>query len=453
MNLQSTLSSRSAYETKKDLLSQQMRAAGASVGLAKDTSNLFRDRTDAGKTLLDVRDFNQVLAVDPEAGWIEAEGMTPYSAVVDAALAHGVIPTVVPELKSITIGGAAAGVGIESSSFRYGLVHETLLEMDVLLADGSVVTCTPDNEHSDLFFGLPNSYGTLGYALRLRVKALPVKPYVRLTHRVFSDPASFFDALASACESDTDFVDGTAFEPDRLYLSTGRFADEAPYTSDYTYQQIYYRSIAERGEDFLTTHDYIWRWDTDWFWCSKNLMAQHPIVRRILGRKRLNSVSYTKLMRLNSKYGLTRTLGRIAGMKSSESVIQDVDIPLERAAEFLAFLFREVGIKPVWICPVRRYDENRTFPLYPMRPRVLYINFGFWDRVFSRETHPPGHFNRLIERKVADLGGIKSLYSNSYYDPETFWSIYDRSAYDRLKAKYDPRGRLKDLYGKCVLRG
>src|SRR5207248_11475150 len=57
---------------------------------------------------------------------VSAEGMTTYADLVDATLARGVMPCVVPQLKSITVGGAAAGVGIEASSFRYGLVNDTL---------------------------------------------------------------------------------------------------------------------------------------------------------------------------------------------------------------------------------------------------------------------------------------------------------------------------------------
>jgi len=67
------------------------------------------------------------------------------------------MPAVVPQLKTITIGGAAAGVGIEATSFRQGLVHDTLLEMDGWLPHGELVTCAPDNARSDLFFGFPNS--------------------------------------------------------------------------------------------------------------------------------------------------------------------------------------------------------------------------------------------------------------------------------------------------------
>ena len=114
-----------------------------------------------------------MIRIDAAAGVVEAEGMIPYVALADATLAQGAMPAVVPQLKSITLGGAVAGVGIEASSFRHGLVHDTVTALDVLTADGRIVHCTPDNEHRDLFFGFPNSYGTLGYALAVTREARP----------------------------------------------------------------------------------------------------------------------------------------------------------------------------------------------------------------------------------------------------------------------------------------
>jgi FAD/FMN-containing dehydrogenase len=398
-----------------------------------------------------VRAFNQVLQVDAAAGWVDSEGMITYEDLTRECLAHGVMPAVVPQLKTITLGGAVAGVGIESSSHRYGLVHDTMLEIDVLLGDGRVVTCTAANEHADLFFGFPNSYGTLGYALRVKAKTVPVKPYVRLEHIGFQSADKFFHALRERLRAgEADFVDGTVFSPGQMYITLGRFADRAPYTSDYTYEHIYYRSIAAKREDYLTIHDYIWRWDTDWFWCSKNVLAQHPLVRRLYGRSRLGSRTYTKIMRWNSRIGITKKLERVIGLHS-ESVIQDVDIPLARAAEFLAFYAEHIALWPQWICPIGPRPHSGRFSLYPVN-NEWYINFGFWDVKRTREEHPAGHFNRLIERKVAELGGIKSLYSDSFFSPGEFDRYYGGEAYRALKAKYDSRGAFPQLYEKCVLR-
>jgi FAD/FMN-containing dehydrogenase len=426
-------------------------ADGRRLALAKRTSNLFRDRAQHEARRLDVSAFDHVLHVDAAAGWIEAEGMTTYEALVAASLAYGVLPPVVPELKTITLGGAAAGIGIEASAFRYGLVHESLQEIDVLTGDRRILTCRPDNEYSDLFHGFPNSYGTLGYALRLRLASIPAKPYVALTHRRYTDVDAFFAAVEAAACSDADFVDGVAFAPGELYLNVCRFVDTAPFVSDYTYEHIYYRSIREKAVDYLTVSDFIWRWDTDWFWCSKNVGAQHPLLRRLYGRARLGSRTFQKLMRWNSRWGLTSALERLRG-GHAESVIQDVDIPLAGAPEFLTWFQREIALAPVWVCPLRGTATADRFPLYPLAPGRLCINFGFWDVLRRRERREPGHFNRMIERQVSALRGIKSLYSDSYYTRDEFARAYGGAAYRALKAKYDPDGAFPELYDKCVLR-
>ncbi len=424
--------------------------AGRDIRLEKETSNLFRERT-RQRSGIDVTAFQHVLSVDPQSRVIDTEGMVTYEKLADAALLHGLMPAVVPQLKSITIGGAVGGIGIESSSFRYGLPHETVLEMEVLLGSGDVILCTPNNEHRDLFYGLANSYGTLGYILRLKIKGIPVKPFVRLTHIKCHGARDFFTRLANACEGSSDFVDGVVFSPSEHVLVLGEFCDEAPYTSDYTYLDIFYQSIRNRSEDYLTVRDYLWRWDTDWFWCSKNLHVQNGFMRRLLGPRRLNSISYQKVMRWNTRVGLTRTINRLTGIHR-ESVIQDVDIPIENAPAFLAFFERSIGIRPVWICPARHARDDGDYPLFPMRADTLYVNFGFWDGVKTRQEHPKGHFNRLIEKEVARLGGIKSLYSESFYERDEFEGIYGGEAYKNLKRRYDPKDQLKDLYEKCVLR-
>jgi len=442
------------HTRKREALAARLREGAGPVGLAKDTSNLFRDRAGAARRRLDVRHFDQVLNIGN--GFVDAEGTISYEALTRECLAHGVMPTVVPQLKTITLGGAVAGVGIESSSHRYGLVHDGMLELEVLLGDGSVVACTPDNEHSDLFFGFPNSYGTLGYALRVKAKTVPVKPYVQLEHVRFENSEIYFRELEAKLRAgEADFVDGTVFSPDRLCITLGRFTDKAPYTSDYTFEKIYYRSIAEKHDDYLTTHDYIWRWDTDWFWCSKNVLAQNAFFRKfIFGKKHLSSRTYTKIMRWNSRAGVTQKLERLLGLHS-ESVIQDVDIPLSRAAEFLDFYGKSIALWPQWICPIGPQravsGERRIFPLYPVRDE-WYVNFGFWDVKRTREAHPRGHFNRMIEKKVSELGGIKSLYSDCFFTPDEFARRYGGEFYGELKNKYDPGGAFPDLYSKCVLR-
>jgi FAD/FMN-containing dehydrogenase len=436
-----------AYEQKKRALSQQLQSSAGGVRLEKNTSNLFRTREQAAVSKLDVRSLNQVLEVDTDKQLVEVEGMTTYVDLTDACLQRQCMPLV----KSITIGGAVSGIGIESSSFRYGLPHESVHSMDILLADGEVVTCTPDNEHAELFFGIPNSYGTLGYILKLSARTMPVKPFVDLRHRRYGNADEYFDAVAEACRGDAEFIDGSVFGETEMYLSEGRMVESAPWSSDYSWLKMYFRSIQQHQQDYLKIRDYIWRWDTDWFWCSKNVYVQNLPMRLLLGRKRLNSITYQKVMRWNNRLGLTSTINRWLD-RHPEGVVQDVDIPIENAAEFLRFFLDEIGIRPLWMCPIGGHDLSRKFPLYPLHGAGLFINFGFWDIVPNPEKRPAGYFNRKVENKVRELGGIKSLYSDAYYDEDTFWQLYDGEQYQRLKQKYDPGHKLKNLYQKCVLK-
>jgi FAD/FMN-containing dehydrogenase len=414
-------------------------------------------RRDVGSAGLDVSAFDGVLDVDVSKRTADVLAMTTYEHLVDATLPFGLMPKVVPELKTITLGGAVTGLGIESSSFRNGCPHESVVELEVLTGDGRCLTATPDGEFADLFHGFPNSYGTLGYALRLVIELEPVRPYVELTHTRFGQADAYFETVAQVVADQAwrgqhvDFVDGTVFGADEMYLTTGRFVDEAPYVSDYTGRGIYYRSLRRRTRDYLTIRDYLWRWDTDWFWCSRALGVQHPLVRPLLPRRLLRSDSYFKVVAFERRHQVVGGLQRRLSRPRRELVVQDVQVPVDRATEFLDVFHREVGISPVWMCPLRPRAGAQTWSLYPLDPSTTYVNFGFWSSVPLAAGQPADAHNRLVERLVSDLGGRKSLYSTSSYDRDEFWSLYSGAEYEVLKKAYDPDGRLLDLFDKCVL--
>lgn len=430
-------------------LAEALRTSTGPVRLRKRTSNLFRPRERASRVHLDGTTLNHVISIDRVAHTADVEGMTTYADLVDATLPLGLAPAVVPELKSISVGGATTGVGIESSAFRFGLVHETIDGFDVLVADGGVLRCSPA-EHADLFFGFPNSYGSLGYATRLTVRLIPVMPFVHLRHERFSDSEQYFEAVAAECASPScDYLDGVFFGTGDFVLTRATMVEQLPGGAEpgnYTWMQQYWQSLRIRADDYLSTRHYLWRWDTDWFWCSRNVGAHLAPIRLLAGPRLLSSVTYQKIMRAGQRYPL-KALQRLRPRE--ESVIQDVDIPLAAAGSFLARLHAEVGITPVWICPFRVFSDRH--PLYRLRTDTPYVNFGFWDTVRTREQD--GHYNAIVEQLVARHGGKKSLYSRSTFDEQSFWANYDRRAYEALKHAYDPEGRFPGLYEKTVGRG
>jgi FAD/FMN-containing dehydrogenase len=443
---------------------------GAPVRLAKRTSNLFRVRAAVSAPGLDVSGLTGVVSVDVSAdgsATADVQGMCTYEDLVDATLPRGYVPLVVPQLRSITLGGAVTGLGIESTSFRNGLPHESVLEMDVLTGDGRVVRTTPGD---DLFDAFPNSYGSLGYATRLRIRLERAPAYVDLRHLRFDD----LDALAKTLELvvehgehdgvRVDGLDGVVFEPGEAYLTLATWRDAAATgsasrevsreisreeTSDYTGMVPYFRSLQQRETDTLTMHDYLWRWDTDWFWCSGAFGLHDPRVRRLWPRRWRRSDVYSAIIGLENRYHVAARIDRVRGKPERERVIQDIEVPVERTPEFVRWFDSQVGMRPVWLCPLR---AHRSWPSYPLEPGTTYVNVGFWGTVEIEPGAADGDRNRAVEACVTRLGGHKSLYSDAYYDRETFDRLYGVANQRRVAQLTDPDTRLTGLYEKAVNR-
>lgn len=449
----------------------------ANVRLAKKTSNLFRARAKNPAPGLDVSGLTRVIAVDPQAKTADVAGMTTYEDLVAATLPYGLAPLVVPQLKTITLGGAVTGLGIESTSFRNGLPHESVLEIDVLTGSGEILTAGPEGDCADLFRGFPNSYGTLGYSTRLKIELESVQPYVALRHVRFHDLRELEAVMArivierSYDGEPVDYLDGVVFTADESYLVLGRQTDEPGPVSDYTGMDIYYQSIRHDGarpkRDRLTIHDYLWRWDTDWFWCSRAFGTQNPKIRRFWPKRYRRSSFYWKLIALDHKYDIGDKLEARKGNPPRERVVQDIEVPIERTADFLHWFLAEIPIEPLWLCPLRLRDNGKTpdggrapavvdparpWPLYPLEPERTYVNVGFWSAVPTTPGAREGAANRAIEDQVARLDGHKSLYSDSYYEEDEFARLYGGDVYANLKKRYDPDHRLLDLYSKAVQR-
>src|SRR3989344_7893882 len=153
------------YDNKKYNLIRdfsQVVKSGKKILLKKKTiSNLFRygERKKEYAVTVSLSQFNQIIKIDTNKKILEVEGLTTYEKIADYCLNYNLLPTVTPELKNITIGGAIVGIGIESTCYKYGFVHDGLIEADILSPNGKIITCN-NKENKDLFYALGNSYGT-----------------------------------------------------------------------------------------------------------------------------------------------------------------------------------------------------------------------------------------------------------------------------------------------------
>ena len=163
---------------------------------------------------IDISDLNEITHIDPEKRICIAEPGVTFVDLVTATIKYRLVPIIVPELKTITIGGAVAGCSIESMSYKYGGFHDTCLEYEVITAKGEVLICTPDNENSLLFQMVHGTFGTLGIISKLKFRLIPAKPFVKVTYEKYNNLEDYKSAIWRHFKNkDVDFMYGIIHAP------------------------------------------------------------------------------------------------------------------------------------------------------------------------------------------------------------------------------------------------
>lgn len=113
-----------------------------------------------------------ILEINREKETVRVEPMVTMGQISATLAKIGWTIAIVPELEDLTVGGCVMGTGIESSSHIYGLFQHICVSYELVVADGSVVTCSRE-KNPDLFYAVPWSNGSLGFLTCAEIKILP----------------------------------------------------------------------------------------------------------------------------------------------------------------------------------------------------------------------------------------------------------------------------------------
>jgi FAD/FMN-containing dehydrogenase len=314
-------------------------------------------------------------------------------------------------------------------SFVHGGFHDTCLAYEVITASGDVVTLAPDDLAFQMMHG---SFGTLGILSKLTFSLVPALPYVHVvyeTHRTIEAYTAAIRHHASA--RDVDFMDGIIHGPSHFVLSVARFVATAPFTHRYDRLRVYWESTAKRQDDYLTTKDYLFRY-------NRGVTNVRP--RSLIGRLLLGPVMQsTQWLTLGDKFHwLLRT--------DKPTVTVDLFLPISRAADFLSWWDREFAFYPLWCVPYRRVRDYEW--LVPSFWTNLHDDMFLDLAVYGMRQHGPRNAHKMIEDKLRELNGIKTLIAHNYYTEAEFWAIWNKPNYDAVKQRTDPDNRFRDVFTK-----
>jgi FAD/FMN-containing dehydrogenase len=137
-----------------------LRGAGRSYGDAS---------LGAEQLVLDVTRLNRILDWNPETGTIICESGVTIEQLWKYCIGDGWWPPVVSGTMAPTLAGAL-GMNIHGkNNFKVGTIGEHVVEIDVLLASGQLVQCSPTH-NQELFYSVIGGFGALGVITRVALQ-------------------------------------------------------------------------------------------------------------------------------------------------------------------------------------------------------------------------------------------------------------------------------------------
>lgn len=132
-----------------------------------------------GKSTITTIKYDKVLSFDTQLGIFECQSGLTLDQVLEVIVPRGWFLPVTPGTKFITVGGAVSSDVHGKNHHVDGCFGSHVIEMDVLLADGTLITCSP-NAHTDLFEATCGGMGLTGLITRIKFRLKKIETsYIR----------------------------------------------------------------------------------------------------------------------------------------------------------------------------------------------------------------------------------------------------------------------------------
>lgn len=388
-----------------------------------------------------------VLEVDEQRRTVRLEPMATMGQLTSVLAPLGWTIPVLPEIDDLTVGGLVMGTGIESSSHIYGLFQHICVSYELVLSDGSVVTCSK-TENSDLYYAVPWSYGTLGFLTCVEVQLIPAKPFIHLEYHPFYTLKETAEAFEKESRNKSnEFVECLMFSKNEGVVMVGKMSNQADpkklneigkWHKPWFFEHV--RSFLSKGisDEFIPLRDYYHRHTRSIFWELKDIIpfGNNVIFRWLLGWAVPPKVSFLKLTQ-------TETVKKLY---EENHIIQDMLVPIEELQSSIELFHEKVEVYPLWLCPFKLTPEPGMVHSRG-NTEELFVDVGVYG-VPGVKNFNPVETTRSIEAFVRKVHGYQMLYADTYMDETEFREMFDHSLYDVMRDRWDCKAAFTTVFGK-----
>lgn len=340
---------------------------------------------------------------------------------------------VLPELDDLTVGGLIMGVGIETSSHNFGLFQHCCVAFELVLADGSVVTCSKE-ENPYLFYAVPWSYGTLGLLVSATIQIIPAKKYLKMEYIPVKTKAELVKrfAIESNKGKENMFVEGLMYSENTTVIMLGNMTDHAESGKinpiGYFWKPWFFKHVEKFLEsgpatEYIPLRHYYHRHSRSIFWELQDIIpfGNNPIFRYLFGWTVPPKISLLKL-----------TQGE-ATIKLYEKyhIIQDMLVPMKDLGDALKVFHNEIDMYPLWLCPFKLF--NLPGMVHPRGTSdEMYVDIGAYGAPKAKNYEAKAT-TRNLEAYVNKVNGFQMLYADTYMTREEFHKMFDHTLYNKMR--------------------
>lgn len=136
--------------------------------IPRGNGRCYGDASLAGETINTIR-YDKILSFDTERGLFECQSGLTLDQILEVIVPKGWFLPVTPGTKFITVGGAVGSDVHGKNHHVDGTFGQHITDMDIILADGTSVTCSP-TQYPDLFEATCGGMGLTGMITRIKFK-------------------------------------------------------------------------------------------------------------------------------------------------------------------------------------------------------------------------------------------------------------------------------------------
>ncbi|MFD6399681.1 FAD-binding protein [Nocardia sp. NPDC060249] len=153
------------------VIAERVRTAGPRGVIARGLGRSYGDPAqNAGGLVVDMTALDRIQSIDPDSGIVEVDAGISLDTLMRAALPFGLWVPVLPGTRQVTVGGAIGADIHGKNHHSQGSFGNHVVSMDLLTADGSVRTLTPEGPDSELFWATVGGMGLTGIVVGARVR-------------------------------------------------------------------------------------------------------------------------------------------------------------------------------------------------------------------------------------------------------------------------------------------